>query len=96
MRIIDSSSSMQRAVADLRTGLGTVLRRSAPGDAGVLLSGLVTGDDDGFSPERKNAFVQTGTTHLTAVSGSIWRWSPASWRRSAVPPLGVTGRLGNS
>ena len=36
----------------------------------MLLSGLVTGDDDGFSPERKNAFVQTGTTHLTAVSGS--------------------------
>jgi competence protein ComEC len=70
MRIIDSSSSVQRAVADLRTGLGTVLRRSAPGDAGVLLSGLVTGDDDGFSPERKDAFVQTGTTHLTAVSGS--------------------------
>jgi competence protein ComEC len=36
----------------------------------VLLSGLVTGDDDGFSPERKNAFIRTGTTHLTAVSGS--------------------------
>jgi competence protein ComEC len=70
MRVIDSSSSMQRVVADLRTGLGTVLRRSAPGDAGVLLSGLVTGDDDGFSPERKDAFIQTGTTHLTAVSGS--------------------------
>jgi competence protein ComEC len=50
--------------------LSTVLRRSAPGDAGVLLSGLVTGDDDGFSPERKNAFIRTGTTHLTAVSGS--------------------------
>ncbi len=70
MRVIDSSPSMQRAVADLRTDLGTVLRRSAPGDAGVLLSGLVTGDDDGFSPERKDAFIRTGTTHLTAVSGS--------------------------
>jgi competence protein ComEC len=70
MRITDSSTSMQRAVADLRMDLSTVLRRSAPGDAGVLLSGLVTGDDDGFSPERKNAFIRTGTTHLTAVSGS--------------------------
>ena len=70
MQVIDSSPSVQRAVADLRTRLGTVLRRSAPGDAGVLLSGLVTGDDDGFSPERKNAFIRTGTTHLTAVSGS--------------------------
>jgi competence protein ComEC len=70
MRITNSSTSMQRAVADLRMDLSTVLRRSAPGDAGVLLSGLVTGDDDGFSPERKNAFIRTGTTHLTAVSGS--------------------------
>jgi competence protein ComEC len=70
MRIIESASSMQRTVADLRADLSTVLRRSAPGDAGVLLSGLVTGDDDGFSPERKSAFIRTATTHLTAVSGS--------------------------
>ena len=70
IRIIDSSPSAQRALADLRTRLGAVLRRSAPGDAGVLLSGLVTGDDDGFSAERKDAFIRTGTTHLTAVSGS--------------------------
>ena len=70
LRITDSSTSWQRAVADLRMDLSTVLRRSAPGDAGVLLSGLVTGDDDGFSPERKNAFIRTGMTHLTAVSGS--------------------------
>ena len=70
IRVTDSRPSMQRMVADLRTGLGAVLRTSAPGDAGVLLSGLVTGDDDGFSPERKNAFIRTGTTHLTAVSGS--------------------------
>jgi competence protein ComEC len=70
LRVIDSSPSAQRALADLRTRLGSVLRRSAPGDAGVLLSGLVTGDDDGFSPARKDAFIRTGTTHLTAVSGS--------------------------
>jgi len=70
VQVIDSPTSVQRAVADLRTDLSTVLRQSAPGDAGVLLSGLVTGDDDGFSAERKNAFIRTGTTHLTAVSGS--------------------------
>jgi competence protein ComEC len=70
VRIIDSPSSVQRAVADLRTGLNATVRRSAPGDAGVLLSGLVTGDDDGLSAARKNAFIRTGTTHLTAVSGS--------------------------
>src|SRR5215216_965436 len=70
LRVTDSASSMQRALADLRTRLGSMLRRSAPGDAGVLLSGLVTGDDDGFSPGRKDAFIRTGTTHLTAVSGA--------------------------
>ena len=70
MEVMRSSPSAQRALADLRTRLGAVLRQSAPGDAGVLLSGLVTGDDDGFSEERKVAFIRTGTTHLTAVSGS--------------------------
>jgi competence protein ComEC len=59
-----------RGLADLRTQLGAALRHAAPGDAGVLLSGLVTGDDDGFSTERRDAFIRTGTTHLTAVSGS--------------------------
>jgi competence protein ComEC len=69
-RVLDSSPSLLRGVADLRTRLGTALRQTAPGDTGVLLSGLVTGDDDGFSPERRDAFIRTGTTHLTAVSGS--------------------------
>src|SRR5687768_15431784 len=70
LRVLGSSPSARRALADLRTELGAVLRRAAQGDAGVLLSGLVTGDDDGFSAERKDAFLRTGTTHLTAVSGS--------------------------
>jgi competence protein ComEC len=70
MRVVESTASPQRALSDVRTRLGAVLRGSAPGDAGVLLSGLVTGDDDGFSRERKEAFIRTGTTHLTAVSGS--------------------------
>jgi competence protein ComEC len=68
--VLGSSPSMLRGLADLRTRLGTVLRQAAPGDTGVLLAGLVTGDDNGFSPERRDAFIRTGTTHLTAVSGS--------------------------
>ena len=70
MRVVDSSPSPQRALSGLRTQLGAVLRGAAPGDTGVLLTGLVTGDDDGFSPARRAAFIKTGTTHLTAVSGS--------------------------
>src|SRR3712207_7452256 len=42
----------------------TTLFRSA------LLAGLVTGDDAALSPARQESFLETGTTHLTAVSGS--------------------------
>ncbi len=70
IRVSGASPSVLRGLADLRTQLGATLRQAAPGDAGVLLSGLVTGDDDGFSTERRDAFIRTGTTHLTAVSGS--------------------------
>lgn len=44
--------------------------RIAPGDTGALMAGLVTGDDGALSDEARNRFVTTGTTHITAVSGS--------------------------
>ena len=68
--ILDSRPSLGRVVAELRSRIGISLRSSAPGDAGVLLTGLVTGDDAGFSPGRRAAFLASGATHLTAVSGS--------------------------
>ncbi len=43
---------------------------AAPGDPGALLAGLVTGDDAALSKQRNDNFVQTSTTHLTAVSGA--------------------------
>jgi competence protein ComEC len=64
------TGSPWRALADLRARIGDVLHRAAPGDTGVLLSGLVTGDDEGFSAAREDAFVNSATKHLTAVSGS--------------------------
>ncbi len=63
-------SSAGRDLGEMRMRMGRVLRGAVPGDAGVLLTGLVTGDDSGFSPAREEAFQRTGTTHLTAVSGS--------------------------
>ena len=60
----------RRDVAAARRELSEVLRRAAPGDAGALLSGLVTGDDHALSEARRDAFVRTGTTHITAVSGA--------------------------
>lgn len=68
--IAGATFSPQRALADLRARFGELLHRAAPGDAGVLLSGLVTGDDEGFSVAREEAFVNSATKHLTAVSGS--------------------------
>jgi competence protein ComEC len=60
----------RRPIAALRRRLDGVLARAAPGDAGALLAGLVTGDDHALTRERRDAFVRTGTSHLTAVSGS--------------------------
>lgn len=68
--IVGSSPGPARWLAEARRRIGEVLRRAAPGDAGVLLTGLVTGDDEGFSPDQEQAFRKTNTTHLTAVSGS--------------------------
>lgn len=68
--IVGAVPSVRRWLAGWRAEIGGALRRAAPGDAGVLLSGLVTGDDEGFSRERETAFQRTNTTHLTAVSGS--------------------------
>ena len=68
--VVGSTPSLERSIADVRSRIGSVLRGAAPGDAGVLLNGLVTGDDAGFSPQREEALLNTGTTHLTAVSGA--------------------------
>ena len=58
IQVLGASPGLLRGLADLRTQLDTALRRSAPGDAGVLLAGLVTGDDDGFSTARSDAFIR--------------------------------------
>lgn len=60
----------RRTAATARDAAGERLRQLAPGDAGALMSGLVTGDDSALSSAREEAFRQTGTTHITAVSGS--------------------------
>lgn len=70
MEVVDAASTTSRLLPSLQSSLDDVLRASAPGDAGVLLSGLVTGDDSGFSQAREEALYRSGTTHLTSVSGS--------------------------
>lgn len=66
----ETGSGLRRTMAIARDDVTARLQALAPGDAGVLMSGLVTGDDRAFSADRRDAFVITGTTHITAISGS--------------------------
>ncbi|HEU5434635.1 MAG TPA: ComEC/Rec2 family competence protein [Thermomicrobiales bacterium] len=54
----------------LRRRMTQALQDAAPGDAGVLLSGFVTGDDQALTDARQAAFRRTSTVHLTTVSGA--------------------------
>lgn len=70
MEIVSAAPTSSRLLPTIKSNLNDALRAAAPGDAGVLLSGLVTGDDSGFSQAREEALYRSSTTHLTSVSGS--------------------------
>ena len=61
---------VRRALFGFGAALTERLRRAVPGDSGVLLGGLVVGDDSALSPGAARAFRDTGMSHVTAVSGS--------------------------
>lgn len=60
----------QTGINAVRDRISHVFQRAAPGDTGALMTGLVTGDDSALSFDARAAFLDTGTTHITAVSGS--------------------------
>jgi competence protein ComEC len=62
--------AVQQVVNRIRLSLEQFFQRAAPGDAGALMTGLVTGDDTALSFEMRQSFLDTGTTHITAVSGA--------------------------
>jgi ComEC/Rec2-related protein len=66
----ENGSGLRRTIGAWREGVSATLYRAAGGDVGALMSGLVTGDDFRLSDRRRDAFVRTGTTHITAVSGA--------------------------
>jgi len=66
----ERGSGVRAQLDILRRELTTALQTAAPGDTGALMAGLVTGDDAGLSYEKRRAFIVTGTSHITAVSGS--------------------------
>jgi ComEC/Rec2-related protein len=67
---VSDGKGLLHSVDRFRRALADRLQATAPGDTGSLLAGLVTGDDGALSDQARNAFVATGTTHITAVSGS--------------------------
>ncbi len=68
--VVEPGTGLFAMLSRLRARLSTVLMQAAPGDTGALLSGLVTGEDGGLSEEASAAFLSSGTTHITAVSGT--------------------------
>ena len=68
--VLESGPPLFRAVDDLRDRITTGLMSVLPGDRGALAAGIVTGDDSGLSEEARAEFRETGTSHITAVSGS--------------------------
>lgn len=100
--VIAESHSPLRYVSRLRNRINDTLQSILPGDTGALAMGLVTGDDAGLSDEGVEAFRRTGTSHLTAVSGSnmtmlfaIWITIVPShrWRRSVLLNLAIVATL---
>ena len=68
--VVTQGTGWRARIVAARYKVDDVLAGAAPGDGGALLAGLVTGDDHALSPGRRIAFLRTGTTHLTAISGS--------------------------
>lgn len=87
----DEGSSFLHWLVDLRFRIGDNMRAALPGDPGALASGLVTGDDSRLSERAVDAFRQTGTSHITAVSGANIAMLVAIW--NLVIPAGRNRRL---
>jgi ComEC/Rec2-related protein len=84
--VIEPGPVVFRWFADLRREVSSRLMEAIPGDAGALASGIVTGDDSALSEQATRAFLDTGTSHITAVSGSNVAMVLALW--SVVIPVG--------
>ena len=68
--ILDEATGIRATLDDARRSLSGNLQRAVPGDTGALLAGLVLGDDAALDPSTRDAFIVTGISHVTAVSGS--------------------------
>ena len=88
---VEEGPQFYRAIVSLRNRITEELQDVLPGDAGALAAGIVTGDDSGLSEEARQDFLNTGTSHITAVSGSNVAMVLALW--NLVIPAGRYRRL---
>ncbi|MEJ7837394.1 MAG: ComEC/Rec2 family competence protein [Thermomicrobiales bacterium] len=92
VQVTHASTSPRRFLVSLRRSVSDRILDLVPGDAGALMSGIVTGDDSALSAERRDDFNRTSTAHITAVSGSNVAMLLALWTR-LVPARSRRNRL---
>lgn len=99
---IEPAGSWMSWLVDLRRTLSFRFESVLPGDAGALASGIVTGDDSGLTEPVHDAFLRTGTSHITAVSGSnvsmlLALWNilvrPGRFRRLVAVQVAIIGTI---
>jgi competence protein ComEC len=81
VQVIAPNHSFRRFLVDARRMIGERIFDAVPGDAGALMNGIVTGDDSALSPGGRVAFLATGTSHVTAVSGTNIAMLLALWEK---------------
>lgn len=76
---VADGGSWQKRLVHVRRTLADRFESALPGDTGALASGIVTGDDSALGDAAREAFLRTGTSHITAVSGSNVAMLLALW-----------------
>lgn len=69
IKYLKRGKGIRRVLFDFSTYLGEKFYRLWPGNKGVLARGLILGGSQDFSDEMGGALKNSGTSHLTAVSG---------------------------
>lgn len=96
--VADGDSWLKGLLMYIRRTLADRFESVLAGDTGALASGIVTGDDSGLEDSAREAFLRTGTSHITAVSGSnvamllaLWNLvvRPGRFRRMALVQVAI-------
>ncbi|MCA9832808.1 MAG: ComEC/Rec2 family competence protein [Thermomicrobiales bacterium] len=67
--VVSPALSQWQWMASANQAVVDRIQQYIPGDAGALATGIITGDDSALSDQAEADFLETGTSHVTAVSG---------------------------